>query len=327
MLPLHPQQKNPPDRPSRSVSRQLHTLVLQDDLSSQEWLHACKAANAETSAQLLARWIRVFPVMETWVSDQGSHFKNKVMSQIAEQHQIKHAFTVAYSPWVNGTVESAMRHIRAAITALSSELKLGRQDWPLVLEAVMTSLNEAQLCRICKRADGTYRTPLEVMTGIKPKGIQFRISLHSSPDNKRSILCLRTAQLIKIDELQNSLDRMQKDMVGKASDHRQKHIERPCKRTSIVTSHFELEDFVVVRRAMTDHETHLETRHEVTERLIDISKDKDGLHVQVEWLGLPDKSGWTWQRLAELYQDVPERVEDFLRICRMEKFVKEAYKA
>lgn len=58
--------------------------------------------------------------METWISDQASRFKNRVMEVLAEEHHIKHNFTVVYSPWINGTVENCMRHIRAACTALSS---------------------------------------------------------------------------------------------------------------------------------------------------------------------------------------------------------------
>ena len=100
-----------------------YVLVIKDDLSSYVWLKPCSSANSETAAHEISRWIRTFTAMFYWVSDQGSHFKNQVMEHLAKDHNIHHNFTVAYSPWVNGTVENINRHIRAACTALMTELK------------------------------------------------------------------------------------------------------------------------------------------------------------------------------------------------------------
>lgn len=145
-----------------------YVLVLRDDLSSYLWLKYCASADAETAANEISRWIKVFTAMQYWVSDQASHFKNQTMSILASVHRIKHELTVAYSPWINGSVERCKRTLREACTALLSELHIGPQDWPQVLNIVMISLNTAPLPRLGRRSDGTYRTPLEVMTGIKP---------------------------------------------------------------------------------------------------------------------------------------------------------------
>lgn len=69
-------------------------FVIRDDLSSYLWLVAAEARDAETDAQELERWIRVFTVMEVWVSYQGSHFQNEVKKELAQEHKIKHRFTV-----------------------------------------------------------------------------------------------------------------------------------------------------------------------------------------------------------------------------------------
>ena len=47
------------------------------------------------------------------------------------------------------------------------------------------------------------------------------------------------------------------------------------------------------------------------------------IFIQVQWLVLPDKCDWTWQPLQELHEDVPERVEHFLR-CSRKKLATEA---
>ena len=82
-----------------------YILVIRDDQSSYVWLAAVKQADSQTALSGLAIWIRVFTLMSLCVSDQGSHFKKRLMKELADAHNIKHKFTVAYSPWVNGTVE------------------------------------------------------------------------------------------------------------------------------------------------------------------------------------------------------------------------------
>ena len=61
-----------------------------------------------------------------------------------------------------------MRQALAACRVLLSEFKLGLQTWPLIIGTVMSALNEALLNWLGKRKDDTFRTPLEVMPGLKP---------------------------------------------------------------------------------------------------------------------------------------------------------------
>ncbi|OWZ08682.1 Gag-pol Polyprotein [Phytophthora megakarya] len=51
------------------------------------------------------------PMCRSWVSDQGTHFKNKVIEAL--QHAIggHHHFTTARCPWANGTVEVVNREV------------------------------------------------------------------------------------------------------------------------------------------------------------------------------------------------------------------------
>lgn len=98
------------------------------------------------------------------------------MKQLAEDYSIEHKLTVAYSPKVNGTVENCMRHMRSACTALLSEFRLGPQDGPLVIDIIMSALNEAPLQRLGTRRDGTFSTPLEFMTGLRPSRNVFKLN-------------------------------------------------------------------------------------------------------------------------------------------------------
>lgn len=62
----------------------VYILLLKDDLSGYVWLVPTKAADAETTALELSIWFAAFGVVPVWVSDQGSHFKNAVGSQLRD---------------------------------------------------------------------------------------------------------------------------------------------------------------------------------------------------------------------------------------------------
>ena len=73
------------------------------------------------------------------------------------------------------------------------------------------------------------------------------------------------------------------------------------------------------------HIEHSEATYELVDQLTDISGiRKDGIFVQVQWLGLLDKKDWTWQKLEEQHEDVPDRVEEFLKSSGKKTVVKEA---
>lgn len=145
-----------------------YVLVIKDDLRSYCWLEPSKTCDSEHAASVMARRNRVFTTPRMWVSDQGSYFKNEVIELLSRVHHIRHTFTVAYSPWVNGTVESVMRPIPSATRSLVAEIKLAANDWLWVIPVVMSALNQAGLERLGKRSDGITRSPLQVMTGTVP---------------------------------------------------------------------------------------------------------------------------------------------------------------
>lgn len=80
------------------VEEKKYVLVIRDHFSSYFWCAPMRNADAERSAEKLARWIRTFTLMEIEVSDQGPQFKNKIMTELANDHQVRHLFIVGYSP-------------------------------------------------------------------------------------------------------------------------------------------------------------------------------------------------------------------------------------
>ena len=231
----------------QSFGEMRYVLVLKDDLSSYVWLTTCESATSEVAAREISRWIHTFTPMYIWVSDQGSHFKNRVMQHLANEHHIRHNFTVAYSPWINGTVENVNRHIRAACTALLTELKLAPQDWPNVIPLVASILNEAPLSRLGKSTSGGTRTPLEVMTSLLPRR---NVLITGVPGTSTLTLDrIRAEQLVSINKLQTAVEQMHKETSNRVTTARQKQIQAHNKQTNIIQPNFSLGDFVLVRRA------------------------------------------------------------------------------
>lgn len=144
-------------------------LVLKDGLSNYCWLKPTHSANAEHVAKILAKWIQIFSALEIRVSDQRSHLKNEVISEIARTHHMCHHQTVAYSSCANGTVESSMKSILSASGSLLAELKLAPSSWMTVVSVVATALSYSNLERLGQRPNGLAGTSLEVITEIQPE--------------------------------------------------------------------------------------------------------------------------------------------------------------
>jgi IS30 family transposase len=102
-----------------------------------------EAADAEKNVEALVWWFAAFGVAKTWVSDRGSHFKNRVMDGVRKALRTQHHFTTAYSPWANGTAERACREVLRAVRALLSAFRLGTREWPVVAKIVQAALNHA----------------------------------------------------------------------------------------------------------------------------------------------------------------------------------------
>lgn len=118
-------------------------------------------ASEATKATL--RWGARYGLPEWIITDGGSHFKNKAMKLLAEQMGIKHHVTLAYCPWANGSVEIVGKELLWTSRAVISELGYSATDWTLVLPLILFILNH----RLREVLNG--RSPIEVMTGRKPK--------------------------------------------------------------------------------------------------------------------------------------------------------------
>ena len=75
-----------------------YVLVLKDDLSNFVELISCEAADHYTVVDGLMNWFTRFGIVYQHVSDQGSHFKNKVVQELCARLHIRQHFVTAYTP-------------------------------------------------------------------------------------------------------------------------------------------------------------------------------------------------------------------------------------
>ena len=83
---------------------------------------------AKTTKKTMNRICHNFTPPETFMSDGGSHFKNKEVKKICDEWGIKHHVVAAYSPWVNSLVEGTNRLLLYVLAQLCA-LEVGEDSW------------------------------------------------------------------------------------------------------------------------------------------------------------------------------------------------------
>ena len=75
------------------------------------------------------------------VTDNASHFANTLMRQLTKVLKFTHNFSIAYSPWSNGTVEVVNSKILRHLKQLVSEYSLYEADWPRLINQIAYIIN------------------------------------------------------------------------------------------------------------------------------------------------------------------------------------------
>lgn len=170
-------------------------LVIRDELSGYIELFPTAFATAEFTADALMSWISRNGYPDKMVSDNGTHFNAKVMTDLAENYKILHHFTTPLIHFSNGTVERVNRDILATVRILLLEYQIAHREWTRVITIVQHTTNHAPSDIL-----GGY-TPVEVYTGRQAsdqlekvflgRNKGFRSAEHDTEEYWKSISTLR----------------------------------------------------------------------------------------------------------------------------------------
>ncbi|POM69893.1 Hypothetical protein PHPALM_13794 [Phytophthora palmivora] len=147
-----------------SFGKDQYLLVLKDDASHFCELVGCESPTSAVVVRAILQWHSRFSVPSLWISDQGSHFTSEVMSMLCNKMKCDQRFSVAYCPWINGSIERLNRDVLQVFRAMILEYKLDldHRDWMSLLSVVQCSLNHTPLPSLA------YKSPLELFTGLPP---------------------------------------------------------------------------------------------------------------------------------------------------------------
>ncbi|GMF50263.1 unnamed protein product [Phytophthora fragariaefolia] len=286
-----------------------YVLVLKDDMSGFCKLIVCEDPTAESACRCLIDWFMRFGPVPQWVSDRGTHFKNKLLGLLRKCYGSAHHFTTAYCPWSNGSVEVVNRVLLKCLRAMLSELKLHLSNWSTVLPLVSSALSQTPSDRLGGVAPVTAFTAL-------PASPPVVAILHPQTDEVFDVQVVYRKQRQHVDSDQAALEGPRR-VVGTINDHI-----------------FQVQDLSVPFHVATHHASRLrlyaEADREVTEDLVAQAMHGDGGHlvakvlecrlgqeshvweILVEWIGL-DPLEASWEPAAIMYEDVPQLVETFVK--------------
>ena len=186
-------------RPFPSSFGNLYILLVVDYISKWVEAIACPRNDASIVVGFIQRNIMSrFGAPKTIISDEGSHFANKVFEKLMDWYGIKHMRGLAYHPQLNGYAEISNREIKKI---MEKTVNTSKKDWSIKLDDALWAYRTAYKTPI---GMFPYRNLLEkpchlplkleykAMWAIKKQNIEF-------PAAKEK----RLLQLNELEELRN----------------------------------------------------------------------------------------------------------------------------
>ena len=110
----------------------IYILLAMDYVS--KWVEAisCTRNDANIGVGFIQRNILIrYRAPRTIISDEGSHFANKLSAKVMSRYGVRHAMGLAYHPQSNGQAEVSNKEIK---NILEKTVNTSRKDWLVKLD-------------------------------------------------------------------------------------------------------------------------------------------------------------------------------------------------
>jgi hypothetical protein len=200
------------------------------------------------------------------VSDQGSHFKNKTVAAVRRALRSQHHFTLACTPWANGTLERACKEVLRAARALLSEFRLRPLQWPAISPLIQAIINNSP----SPQRDNI--APLTAFTGLPADNPL--LSLYPDPPGQAlSISEIRTAQVLSINDLRKSVEALHKRCSDASGAGRHRARAAHSQKRAVAPHNFDVGDFVLEAQRDTQARNKLALKWRGPRRVLEVISD------------------------------------------------------
>ncbi|KAJ8531731.1 hypothetical protein ON010_g14231 [Phytophthora cinnamomi] len=171
----------------------------------------CATPTSAVAVGAILDWHSRFGIPPIWISDQGSHFKNEVAAEVCKRLKSEQQFTVAYCPWINGSIERLNHDVIQVLRVMWLEYKKDIREWTMFVQMLRASVNHTPLSSLANKA------PVELFCALPlPSPLDFCVDLVQ----KKVLEMTRQPELIEqnFSELRASVPLMHKDAAAERDE-------------------------------------------------------------------------------------------------------------